>query len=316
MKIGLEDRLPRKEILDFVSTFPHVTFFHTPTWMEILTTSFPHFNARWITVRSDRELIGIMPVVEIRRGSFRTMWALPFGTYGDPIALTVSTQHALLETFFQLAGAVTCLEAGVTFFSPGFEGVLPDGVDVRTEECRVIHLHGSFQEYRTGALSKKRRQLCHRALRAGIEVRPIEEEREVEELHRLYSIEARTWGGPHPYPVQLFRELLTHRGEGVILWGGFLGGRLLGGHINFYFKEMGQAWQAAMSEDASEYEVSALLILEAVREAYARGMRIFNLGSSGGNRGIIFFKESMGGKEHLYRIATVRKKWWSWLKGR
>ena len=102
----------------------------------------------------------------------------------------------------------------------------------------------------------------------------------------------------------------------MLLWGGFLGGRLLGGHINFYFQEMGQAWQAAMSGDASEYEVSALLILEAVREAFDRGMRIFNLGSSGGNRGIIFFKESMGGKEHLYRIATVRKKWWRWLKGR
>jgi hypothetical protein len=39
-------------------------------------------------------------------------------------------------------------------------------------------------------------------------------------------------------------------------------------------------------------------------------MQVFNLGSSGGNEGILFFKESFGGVEHRYRIWETAKGWW------
>ena len=72
---------------------------------------------------------------------------------------------------------------------------------------------------------------------------------------------------------------------------------------------MAQAWQAGLTERASEYDISSMLIFSAVEEAYERGIKEFNLGSSGQNEGIRFFKESLGGREHLYSTLTVEKGW-------
>ena len=46
-----------------------------------------------------------------------------------------------------------------------------------------------------------------------------------------------------------------------------------------------------------------MLVVGAVEEAYGRGVKHFNLGTSGGNEGIVFFKESLGGRERFYRIV-------------
>ena len=79
---------------------------------------------------------------------------------------------------------------------------------------------------------------------------------------------------------------------------------------------MAQAWQGGMTERAGEFETGAILIKSAMEEACRRGCRVFNLGSSGGNRGILFFKESLGGREHRYAIVTARKRWWALVRGR
>jgi hypothetical protein len=79
---------------------------------------------------------------------------------------------------------------------------------------------------------------------------------------------------------------------------------------------MAQAWQAGMSRESHQYGVGALLVTYAVQEACRKGARIFNLGSSGGDRGLIFFKESMGGREHCFPVVRMRKRWWGWIRAR
>ena len=67
---------------------------------------------------------------------------------------------------------------------------------------------------------------------------------------------------------------------------------------------------------SSDYGINVMLIVEAVREACNRGMSIYNLGSSGENEGIIFFKESLGGTEYRYPVITAQKRWWGWISRR
>jgi CelD/BcsL family acetyltransferase involved in cellulose biosynthesis len=316
LKLNLEKDLSREDIFVFIKSFSHATFFHTPAWTEALAASFPNFKSRWITARTDGDLAGLMPVIESARGSFRSFWALPFGTYGDPLAGDPGTREALLDKFFDLAGGLSCLEASANLFHGDHDSVSRRGADIRIEECRLINLEGGFDEFWHKGLSHKKRQICNRCEREGIEVRPLGSEGEVGEFYRLYSDESSGWGGVHPYPKRLFVELFKRRDDGVFILGAFLGGVLLGGHVDMYFGEMAQAWQAGMSEEANVYGVGVLLIKYAVEEACNRGMKIFNLGSSGGNEGIIFFKESLGGREYRFPVASMQKRWWGWLKKR
>ncbi len=291
-----------------------MTFFQTPAWLESLGAAFDSFDPAWITMREGGELAGAMPVVRIGKGPFSYLWSLPFGAYGDPIARNESIRDSLLAKFFEMARSPVCLEAGVNLFRTEYHGAFPRGARVHAEECRIVPLEDGFEEVWSRGWSSKRRQLARRAEDAGVVVRLLESTEEVRHFHRIYVEESRAWGGVHPYPLMLFVELSKRRPEGALVWGAFLHNELLGGHIDFYFGNMAQAWQGGMTEKAKEFEAGALLIKKAMEEACARGCRVFNLGSSGGNRGVLFFKESLGGREFAYASATMRKRWWELLR--
>lgn len=303
MNLSIERQIDEGEILRLLEGSPDATFFHTPAWMHILTNSFDRFTGGWITIRSGSSLEGFMPFVEIRRGPFETLWSLPFGTYGGPVTTDRRMEGDLIDAFLDMASKSRCIKAAAILFGAGNPLDLPPGVVERREECRVIELEGDFGHYRSKLLGSKRRQLCNRAEEAGVVIRPIEDPAVLREFYEAYERESAGWGGVHPYPYLLFEEILAHRDKGALVMGAFIGEELLGGHIDFFFGDQAQAWQAGLTERASAFEASAMLVVKAVEEAYRRGMKYFNLGSSNGNEGIIFFKESLGGREHIYRIV-------------
>ena len=259
--------------------------------------------------------MGFMPYIEIRKGPLRSLWAMPFGTYGDPVVRNGPSAYRLIERFFEMSSRPGCRRAGASLLCTDVSSGLPGGVNRRTEECRIIELDGTFDEYRSSRVSKKRRQLHNKAQRAGVRVEMIDDTDGLMALYNAYRRESKDWGGVHPYPLTLFEELFASRDDGVVFWGAFLDGEFLGGHIDLYFGSVAQAWQAGLRERASEYDISSMLVFCAVEEAYRRGMIEVNLGSSGRHDGIRFFKESLGGKEYLYSTLTVEKGW-SRLLGR
>ncbi len=316
MNIRHEDRPRRNEILDFIRSFPEATFFHTPAWMEALSAAFESFRSRWIVAREGEGIVGLMPYIEAVRGPFRFMHALPFGTYGDPLSFDLQTRVRLLESFFSSARRPACLVARAHVLNATTTDIFPRGVDTKMDECRMIRLEDGFEKYWYTDVKNKKRQDCNRGERLGVTVRSLDSDDELAGLYNLYKVESHGWGGVHPYPRALFRELFARTEEGVLILGAFLDGELLGGHIDFYFGKTAQAWQAGMSERSSEYSAGALLVKHAVKEACGMGVTGFNLGSSGGNRGIIFFKESMGGGEFRFPVGEVSKRWWGWIRKR
>ncbi|HER43090.1 MAG TPA: hypothetical protein ENO08_01350, partial [Candidatus Eisenbacteria bacterium] len=203
MKVSIERQIEEAEVLRFLEGFPNATFFHTPAWLHILTNSYRRIAGGWITARNGSSLEGFMPFAEIGRGPFRTLWALPFGTYGDPIALDHRVEQELLETFMDMASGRMCLEAAAYLFGTESSPALPAGFSLRREECRVIELEGTFEHYRSKLLGHKRRQLCNRAADEGVTVMPIEDPAGLREFYRLYAAESSAWGGVHPYPYSL-----------------------------------------------------------------------------------------------------------------
>lgn len=316
MKAELEHRPPREELERFIGSIPDATFFHTPAWLDSLEKTFGDFKVLWLTARRAGVLAGVMPAVRISRGPFSLLWSLPFGTYGGPLSRDGGIREELLAEFLRLGRAPGCLETGAVLFRGEPSAPAPRGSRIVPEECRLVSLEKGFDEVWSTEWSGKRRQLARRGLDAGVAVRGLETEEEVKRFHAIYAGESRAWGGVHPYPERLFLELFRRRCGAVLFWGAFLHEELLGGHIDFYHGEMAQAWQGGMTARAREFETGAILIKSAMEEACRRGCRVFNLGSSGGNRGILFFKESLGGREHRYPVITARKRWWALVRGR
>jgi len=316
VKVGFERDPDGEELLRFVRSSPIATFFHSPAWLEVLEESFPDFECGWLVARRDEELAGLMPVSRIRRRPFFYLHSMPFGTYGHPLAVGEGTGDALMDAFFDEASAFRCLEAEANLFYGGIPGDIPRGWKVRSEECSVISIEEGFEEYRSSGMSRKRRQLCNRCEREGVEARLLSPERDLDEFYSVYLQSASRWGGLHPYPRRFFESLFSKREQGVLVWGAFVKGRLEASHVDFYFGNTAQAWQAAVSKGAYDLDLAAFLIMNAVREGIGRGVRLFNLGSSGGDRGMIFFKESMGGRPVEYPVVEKRGSLLRWIRRR
>ena len=308
MILSIEYSLNHNEALPLLDASPRATFFHAPVWLEVLTRSFPAFRGGWITAREGDELVGFMPFVEIRKGPLKSIWAMPFGTYGDPIVRDKATAPELIDRFFEISSGLGYTRAGADLLFTDVSGDMGGAVIRGTSECRIIELEGDFDSYKARIVSKKRRQLHNKAQREGVVVEKIESLEDLRSLYGIYEEGSSGWGGVHPYPLRLFEELFASRDKGAVFWGAYHDGAFLGGHIDLYFGRVAQAWQAGMTEKASEYDISAMLVFSAVEEAYRRGMREFNLGSSGRHEGIRFFKESLGGKEHLYSSLSMEKR--------
>ena len=315
--IDIEYDIENEEIAEFVGSFPGATFFHTPAWMDILVSSFPGFSGGWITARGRSSLAGVMPFIRIDRGPFFSVWSMPFGTYGTPLSIEDDIILALLGKFSEIAGSARCFDAAAFLCDLGID----DDAVLRTAaqgmgECSIIRLDGDFQTYRSELLSKKKRQTCNVCEKNGVEIRPLSTREDLSLFYKIYLEGSPRWGGVHPYPDRFFEKLFDRRDEGVIFWGAFVQGRMLGGHVDIYYNRFAQAWQAGVSEESRSTGIASYLVYRAVEEAYKREMKFFNLGSSGGDRGMLFFKRSMGGEEHCYPVLEVKKKWWRWLKRR
>lgn len=309
VKTRFEIRPPREEVLELLGSCAGATFFHSPAWLEILSESFGRFHCGWITARAGGELRGLMPAALISRGPLMQCQALPFGTYGHPVAGERRDAALLLESFYAIAARPRCVAAAANLFDPPGATTPPAGWLVREEECRVIALGDSFEDYRSSRMSRKRRQLCNRCEREGVTAR-ILDPGDLEDFYGAYLSGSAHWGGVHPYPRRFFEALFSRRDEGVLVWGAFQGGSLIAAHVDFYFGGTAQAWQAGVTPRAHAIDAGAFLVMHAVREAIDRGTVLFNLGSSGGDEGMIFFKESMGGEEYRYPVVEMVKGWW------
>ena len=131
------------EIERFVRTFPEASFFHTAAWLDSLAAAFPRFEVFWLTERERGALAAAMPVARISRGPLFHLLSLPFGAYGDPLALSGSARDALFERFFALARSPLCLTAGIQLFGGGVPGALPRGAQSPAHDRPILTVRQS-----------------------------------------------------------------------------------------------------------------------------------------------------------------------------
>ena len=314
VRLEIENNINQSELSDLLHGYRFSSFFSSAGWVRILSSSFRSYSSFWITARNGRRLEGAMPVVKVRKSIFFYLRSLPFATYGTPVANCRDVRSRLIRKFVELSSRVNCLNATAVIFDPDWSDWIPPDLPVEPAESRVIELKEDFEYYKTRSISRTKRKICRRSRRAGIIIRELNSDKELNDFYRIYRERSSRWGGVHPFPIRLFEKLFMHSGPELSFSGAFLDGKLLGAHIDFYSGNMAQAWISGVSLEGNDLGAPTLLICNSVKKAYKKGMQYFNLGSSGGDRGLIFFKESLGAKRSDYLIMTSEKGWWNWIR--
>jgi CelD/BcsL family acetyltransferase involved in cellulose biosynthesis len=123
----------------------------------------------------------------------------------------------------------------------------------------------------------------------------------------VYRDRLRDWDTGRGHPEDLFFRLVERGGERVRLYLAMHGGIVVGGHLNFYYKEDVIAWYGMTSTQAGDTQAGTLLYSTCIREACEAGFTGYNLGASLGKRSLIEYKESLGGTVRPYRMLRCRR---------
>jgi CelD/BcsL family acetyltransferase involved in cellulose biosynthesis len=291
------------ELDELAANAPNATFYHTGTWLRALGESYPRMSLRVLLARSDGSYAAFLPYFESKRGFVRTLWSLPFGTYGGP----AGEQGACEELWREYRGCLSepgVIELGCIDYGASLAAERWDTTELSTH---VVDISGGFDEVWREHFDKPRRRRVRRAEELGVSVRRGNGPGDVSSFMAVYRERLQDWktGGGHP--EALFFSLVEHGGPQVRLYVAEHGGAVIGGHLNFYYKDAVIAWYGMASTRAGDTQAGTLLYSVCMRDACDEGFRSYNLGASLGKRSLIEYKESLGGKPHHYRMLRRRR---------
>ena len=90
----------------YVQEAPAATFFHRSGWKTVLERAFGH-RTHFSYAEQNGEIVGILPLAEIRRGLFgHSLSSLPFCVYGGIVADTEAAAAVLRKEACRLADSL------------------------------------------------------------------------------------------------------------------------------------------------------------------------------------------------------------------
>jgi hypothetical protein len=281
----------------------NATFYHTGTWLRALVTAYPRMSLHALAAVDEGRPVAFLPYLEARRGFLRSLWSLPFGTYGGPVGEAKACAELFREYRRELSGAgvvgVGCVD---------YNNVL-DAADWDVTELAThrVDISGGFDlVWREGFDRRRRRNLRH-AENLGVTVRRSAEPGDVARFMDVYRERLNHWKAGRGHPESLFRALIDGGGDRVRLYVAEHEGDMIGGHLNFFYKHEVIAWYGMTSIRASDTQASTLLIAAGMRDASAAGFRTYNVGASLGKRSLVEYKESLGGVSYPYRMLRRQR---------
>jgi CelD/BcsL family acetyltransferase involved in cellulose biosynthesis len=295
-----------RELEDLAERSDAATFYHSRLWIESLAASFPRMAFRCLVAHGGGAVTGFLPYFIIKRGPFRSVWSLPFGTYGGPVAPEEAVAAELAGAYVRAVTSKGVLSGGWIDYGNVGASLPAAGWSRKALNTHLIETSGGFETLWDETIDRQRRKRTRRAQRMGVQIRRSSEMQDLQAYYGIYTERIDQWGGGNRYPERLFARLLEKGGDSVRLYVAEYDGAVVGGHFNFYFKDTVTAWMGVTRRESSHLQAGTLLYIQCLRDACEEGYRVYNLGGSLDKQSLIDFKESLGGTPHEYSQYTRR----------
>jgi CelD/BcsL family acetyltransferase involved in cellulose biosynthesis len=302
MSIEALDHYPA-ELDDLALQADDSSFYQTSGWITSVEASFPHMRARCLVNRQGGRATGYLPYFIVRRGPVSILNSMPFGTYGGPVTRGGdSCAGALLEAYVRMTRAMGVLEVSWTDFWNRAGG--PSG-RVERYATRIVDLTAGFESVWRNGFEKSKRRQVRKAEREGLTVVESADGSDIDAYYAIYNERIDEWAESFRYPKKLFEVLVGNGRRHARLFLVKQDDAVLGGHLNFYFKDTVIAWNGVTRRDSRGQQASTLLYSRLIQHACEHGFKRYNLGSSLGKRSLERYKASLGGAPHPYAHHRV-----------
>lgn len=289
----------------------HVSFFETPNWYSLWER---YFNATTRTLLLDDDLLLSMIQLTGAKGLVNFKNSSPAGTYSNFRSLKGPLR--LKQSDIKDIQKVT----GVNFLrlSP-FSNISIEGItdSVETEFTQYIDLL-SIKNI-TEDWSRNHKRLYQKAIQESVSVLQTNQESDWKQYVNLYKgfIKNKGEKASSSYKDKLFESIFDLDTNERALWIVKRDKQLVAGRLVFYTKDIAIEWHACSLSKANEIGANQLLIYSIIQDAITRGIHIYDFNPSGGNKGVIAFKEKFGAQKReslVFHQYSLSQQLYLWLK--
>jgi FemAB-related protein (PEP-CTERM system-associated) len=275
----------------FVDSHPGATFFHRSAWRDVIARAFGH-RTQYLVAEQDGAIAGVLPLAQVKTRLFgHTLISLPFCVYGGPLALSEAASGALAahaaSLGLSLGAAATELrfldDPGAWLEAAGWQK--RDGLYVTFR--RAI---AADDEANLKAIPRKQRAMVRKGIDRGLQA---ETGRDTDLLHAIYAESVRNLGTP-VFGRRYFRLLAEAFGPDMDVTVIRDAGAPVAAVMNFYWRGEVVPYYGGGTAAARHCHANDFMYWAVMRNAAARGCRLFDFGRSKAGTGAFAFKKNWG----------------------
>lgn len=272
----------------FVADHPHATFFHRSAWRDVIARAFGH-RTHYLLAKQDGAVVGVLPLAQVKTRLFgHTLISLPFCVYGGPVAADAQVAGALAAHAAQLGRT---LGAAATELRLREAGVLGDNWIYKSGLYATFRraISGS-DEANLKAIPRKQRAMVRKGIDRGL---TASVGRDVDVLHRIYAESVRNLGTP-VFGRRYFRILAEAFGADMDVTTIADAGAPVAAVMNFHWRDEVLPYYGGGTAAARGCYANDFMYWSVMRQAAARGARLFDFGRSKLGTGAFAFKKNWG----------------------
>lgn len=311
----------RSEYEELVKKSRNGMFAHSLKYLGLLQR-FTKAEPTHIVAKMHDRIVGVLPSLLKRNSKYgNVLNSLPFyGMHGGAIVspdlsttLRILVKNALLNSFKNIAGEHNCISS-ILLTTPFetdlevYEETLEPEFIVK-RRAQIIVFPETRVDIEQVILYKTIESRCRRAIRKakryGVTIEWASDSRHVGEFYEMHrmGIEKKGVHKPKEFFVMVFREMDLGRDFNLLL--ARKDGKIIGGLLLFYYKNMVEYFTPAFDLNYSSLQPNSLLIYEGMKEMLRKGYRIWNFGGTGWSQDLLhLFKRSWGAKDYPYHLLV------------
>jgi hypothetical protein len=288
--------------LDVAKSCSYATFYHTPYWAQLMTDTFAYIDETRGFVFDDGTK-AVFPFMRIRKRFFDDNYISgPLFVHGGPISDKKLSDQQSNEIIEYMTSSYKDYNRIIIRGNPFNQGINVPGFRKIDDVDFVIEIFKYKNEQDLiGSYAKNVRYKINKAKRSNIIMKNASSLKEYEKLYELYQKCITYWRRDLTHhPLKLFQNMYNFNNKNVRCTVAYKDNEMIGGEIRF-------CWNESICGKFSYYNraYSRLHACEYRRHldslfCMQEGIKYYNLGPSGGEKGLEYFKKTLGAKEYPY----------------
>jgi lipid II:glycine glycyltransferase (peptidoglycan interpeptide bridge formation enzyme) len=294
-----------QEWQQFVECLADYSFFQLPIWAQAYEKTYPNYKIATKLFTFDDGVEVLVPLVKVKhKFGLESLKSLPRGGYGGFLWSKKPTEGQVQQLLDKLLNKrVLHLEMSPSPWDLDTCEFLENyGLKNRITFTHTIKLDKPEVVWRN--LTRNCRRNIKRAERENLKILEGKFDDLRSSYYKMYRHSAKRWDlkGKDIIPLEFFENLTQIGRERVKVLFVEKEGQKIAGVIIGYGKRESIQWHSVYLHEYENVRPNNLWEWELIRDAYERGYKIHNFGSSEGLPGVQRFKESFGAEKLDYKI--------------